>query len=231
MRVNHALHWVCASVMPLTGYARQSCPSPGMHVSHALHRVCASVMPFTGYARQSYVVCPVGTSCSMGSAVAVPWAPGALTTTSRGRRRASNVQPLLPRAGWSDVVQPVRAGLLLRRGRGGRAAAPWWHAQERLAECDDVRRSVRRVPSRHVVLCGRGRGGSVCPRHVQQPAAAGDAPQVRGRLPAVHAGLLLRRCTTALMYYCADGAAAALPCPGGTHKNASLSVMTSGVPS
>ena len=28
-------------------------------------------------------------------------------------------------------------------------------------------------------------------------------------------------------YYCAEGAAAALPCPGGTHKNASLAVMTS----
>ena len=28
-------------------------------------------------------------------------------------------------------------------------------------------------------------------------------------------------------YYCAEGAAAALPCPGGTHKNASLDVMTS----
>ena len=110
---------------------------------------------------------------------------------------------LLPRAGWSDVVQPVRAGLLLRRGRGGRAAAPWWHAQERLAECDDVRRSVRRVPSRHVVLCGRGRGGSVCPRHVQQPAAAGDAPQVCGRLLRLvsHAR---RACTTAPMYYCVD---------------------------
>ena len=38
MRVSHALHRVCASVMPLTGYARQSCPSPGMRVSHALHK-------------------------------------------------------------------------------------------------------------------------------------------------------------------------------------------------
>ena len=28
-------------------------------------------------------------------------------------------------------------------------------------------------------------------------------------------------------YYCAEGAAAALPCPGGTHKNVSLAVMTS----
>jgi hypothetical protein len=83
---------------------------------------------------------------------------------------------LLPRAGWSNVVQPVHAGLLLRRGRGGRAAVPWWHAQERLAECDDVRRSVRRMPSRHVVLCGLGGGGAVGSRHLQQRAAAGDAP-------------------------------------------------------
>ena len=52
---SHALHRVCASVMPFTGYARQSCPSPGMRVSHAPHRVCSSVMPLTGYARQS---CP-----------------------------------------------------------------------------------------------------------------------------------------------------------------------------
>ena len=28
-------------------------------------------------------------------------------------------------------------------------------------------------------------------------------------------------------YYCKEGAAAALPCPGGTHKDASLTVMTS----
>jgi hypothetical protein len=51
--VSHALHRVCASVMPFTAYARQSYPSPGMRVSHALHWVCASVMPLTGYARQS----------------------------------------------------------------------------------------------------------------------------------------------------------------------------------
>jgi hypothetical protein len=57
---------------------------------------------------------------------------------------------LLPRAGWSNVVQPVRAGLLLRRGRGGRAAVPWWHAQERLAERDDVRRSIRPSPGMRV---------------------------------------------------------------------------------
>ena len=94
MRVSHALHRVCASVMPLTGYARQSCPSPGMRVSHARHRVCVSVMPCTR-------VCVSAMPCTRVCASVMPFTGYAHQSCSphSHRRRHSCSDPRLHRCG------------------------------------------------------------------------------------------------------------------------------------
>jgi hypothetical protein len=63
--------------------------------------------------------------------------------------------------------------------------------------------------------------GSVAPNASQETCTQcemGKFQSEEGRTACV-------RCTPG--YYCGSGAAAALPCPGGTHKNALLYVMTS----
>ena len=112
--------------------APQPCPG-GTHANQ-------TVLNLTGYlgSLNECLVCPVGTSCSVGSAMAVPCAPGTY-----------NNQP----------------------------------QQETCLKC-----------------------------------APGSFQELAGQTSCIP-------CTPG--YYCAEGAAAALPCPGGTHKNALLSVMTS----
>ena len=125
--------------------------------------------------------------------------------------RHAHLRPLPDRQVHVDVGQhrlpAVHSRLSVRRGLVRAPALPGRYPRQpdrahshRLPWLPE---RVRRVPGRHIVLCGLGRGGAVCSGHVQQPVAAGDVPEVcTGLLPnagwsnvvqPVHAGLLLRR--------------------------------------
>jgi hypothetical protein len=121
---------------------------PGRHQRQP-DRVLSCAHTLTGYLNSlsECIAYPVGTSCSVGSAVAVPCAPGAYNNRTAGDV-CVKCAPRAPSKSWlvRRRATTVHAGLLLAVGRGRRTAAPWQHTQERLAQRDDVRRSVRRIP-------------------------------------------------------------------------------------
>ena len=74
------------------------------------------------------------------------------------------------------------------------------------------------VGSDQATPCAPGTFNPTAQRETCTNCEAGTFQEVAGQTACV-------ACTAG--YYCGEGAAAALPCPGGTHKNASLLVMSS----
>ena len=143
---------------------------------------------------------------------------------SKGLGRADGVQPrngglcwrraVLALRSWSlpDGERPVGvprvlAGIVLRRGRVGRAAVPVWPLREwndgRAQSVDDERGRLPFLPGRPILHHRRHRAGQVQPRH----GAAGRGPGLlqalhgralpgrtwRDRVPRVHGRCLPRR--------------------------------------
>jgi len=172
------------------------------------------------------VACPVGTSCSVGSAVPVPCAPGTY-----------NNQP-----GQRTCVECAAGSFQNLEGQTScNACSPGYYCAEGAGAELPCPAGTKKHPSLSVMTsvdqcvdCPVGTSCSVGST-VEVPCAPGTFQNQTRQAACLKcpAGFYQDRTgqtscipCTAGGYYCTQGAAAALPCPGGTRRNPSLSDVT-----
>ncbi|KOO34597.1 mastigoneme-like protein [Chrysochromulina tobinii] len=172
------------------------------------------------------VVCPVGTSCSVGSAVAVPCAPGTYNNESGQETCVKCAPGSFQRLAGRTSCNPCKSAHYCELGAAAALPCPGGtHKNASLSVMTSANQCVDcpvgtscSVGSAEAVLCAPGTYNNQSRQETCVKCAPGSFQDEAGQTSC-------KNCTQG--YYCAEGAAAALPCPGGTHKNASLSVMRS----
>ncbi|KOO31505.1 mastigoneme-like protein [Chrysochromulina tobinii] len=175
------------------------------------------------------VVCPAGTSCSVGSATPRPCLPGSFSAAA-----GTQSCDLCPRGKFTSMsgntaCQPCERGFLCVEGSSAPQPCPGGtHANQTVLNLTGYLGSLSEC-----VVCPAGTScsvGSATPRPCLPgsfSAAAGTQSCdlcPRGKFTSTSGNTACQPCTPGFL--CVEGSSAPQPCPGGTHANQTVLTLT-----